>query len=121
MDNAILTSNILNGQTKEQFIALLLWGFVGFIFSILIELLRHTKKIKTKGGFNFAFWLKDNTIRFILSVLAIVIGVLFTPDLIGKDIGNFSALLAGLVTDKIIEALTKFKSIINVYGTKSSD
>jgi hypothetical protein len=121
MDLTTITNHILNGQTSEQFVALLFWGLMGFFCSILIELLRHTKKIKTKGGFDFVFWFKDNSIRFILSVLTIIIGVLFTNDLIGKDIGNFSALLSGLVTDKIIEALTKFKSIINVYGTKSDN
>lgn len=121
MDKTNITNNVLNGQTPDQFVSLLIWGFVGFIFSIFLELLRHKKKIKTNGGFVLSFWLKDNIIRFILSIMAIVIGVLFTPDLIGKDISNFSALLAGLVTDKIIEALTKIKSIIKVYGTKSSD
>jgi hypothetical protein len=121
MDKELLKSNILNGETSEQFVSLLIWGLIGFLFSILIELGRHKDKIQKLGGFSLGYWLKDNIIRFILSILTIIIGSLFSNELIGKNMNNWSAFLTGLVTDKIIEALSKYKSIIIIKnGTKST-
>lgn len=114
MNKDTLMYNILNGQSNEDFISLLFWGLIGFVFSVLIEMIRHKNKIKKTGGFSIIFWLKDNSNRIILSILAIIVGVLFSNDLIGKEISNWGAFLSGLVTDKIIEALTKYKSIIKI-------
>lgn len=114
MDKTTVETNILNGQTPDQFVALLFWGLIGFICSILIER-TISKRIKTVPHLPFGEYVKENIARFLLSIMAILIGVLFTPDLLGRDISNFSALLVGLGTDKIIEILIKLKSLI---GTK---
>lgn len=122
MNKELLKFNILNGEADEQFVSLLIWGLIGFLFSILIELSRHKEKIKKLGGFSFTYWLQDNIIRFILSILTIIIGSLFSNELIGKNMNNWSAFLTGLVTDKIIEALNKYKSIIIINnGNKSNN
>lgn len=121
MDKTIVTNHILNGQTPEQFIALLFWGFIGLLTSILIERMI-SKSVKSIKHPPLNEYLKENIARLLLSLIAVLIGVLFTPDLLGRDINNFSALLAGLSTDKLIELLIKLKSAIGTkYGNKSID
>jgi hypothetical protein len=114
MNRDTLQSHILNGETSEQFTALLIWGLLGLILSTLLEMIRHKSKIKIKGGFNFIFWIKDNAIRLIVSLIAVIIGVSFSKDLIGIEVSNLGAISAGFCTDKIIEALIKFKSLTKI-------
>lgn len=113
MNKDTLISNVLGGQSIEEFLSLLIWGLLGLIFSISIELVRHNKKIKRTGGFNITFYLKDNLARFISTILAMVVGIIFKDEFFGiSDMKG--AIIAGLVTDKIIEAISKFKDSINI-------
>ncbi len=121
-----LVCHVLNGQTKEQYISLLIFGFLGLLVSILVELLRAKNKIKEKGGFSFAIWFTDNWARTLLSILVIVIGVLYAPDLgkgFGLDlqVGNKGALITGFMTDKLIEALISLQPQVvlsNIFAKK---
>ena len=114
MDKTVLKNELMNGLDSEQFISLLIWGLLGLLLSTLLETIRHKDKIKTKGGFSFIFWLKDNIVRLTVSLIAVIIGVSFSKDLIGINVSNMGALSAGFCTDKIIEALIKFKSVIKI-------
>lgn len=109
-----IINEALNGTSTNDFVAYLLWAGVGLIASVLIELIRHHKAIKDKGGFSIKFWLLDNLARFLLSIIAIIVGILFSPDVLGVTISNFGAFMAGLVTDKIVEALITLKDKINI-------
>lgn len=108
MDNNILIDILLNGQTKESFIALLIYGYFGLIISVLIELLMHSKKIK-KAGFSFKYFFKDNFLRLIISVLSVVAGATFTEDIIGVPVSIKGAFILGLASDKVIQWYLKFK------------
>lgn len=113
MNKDTLISSVLGGQSTEEFVSLLIWGIVGLILSISIELVRHNKKIKRTGGFSFVFYLKDNIARFVATILAMVVGIIFKDEFFG--ISNMKgAIIAGLITDKIIEAISKFKDNLNV-------
>jgi hypothetical protein len=114
MNTTELKLNILNGQSVESFISLLLWGLLGLIASLILEGLRHKDKIKRNGGFSLSFWLKDNLLRCLISIISILVGVSFGEDITGFEIGNKGAFFAGLINDKIVEALIKFKSNINI-------
>ena len=114
MNTIELKTNILNGQTIESFISLLIWALIGLFFSLLLEGLRHKDKIKRNGGFSLSFWLKDNILRLFLSIISIIVGVSFGEDITGFSVGNKGAFFAGLVNDKIVEALIKFKNNINL-------
>lgn len=104
-----LYTSIIGSYSKEEYISLLLYGFIGLLGSILVELIRHKKNIKSNGGFNTAYWVADNFYRLLLSVLVIVIGVLYTQDLVGMSVGNKGAVVLGFCTDKIIETLVSLK------------
>ncbi len=66
--------------------------------------------MKDTFGFSIKIWMNDNWIRFILSIIIIFVGVLYTSDL-GKQFGldlqvnNKGALITGFMTDKLIETL----------------
>lgn len=109
-----VASHFLNGQTKASFIAIMLWGLIGFVFSVILDLIRHRDKIKKKGGFSLAYWITDNWLRAVASIMAIFIGSIFSEDLFDTPVSNKGALIAGLVTDKTIEAFMFLKDKINV-------
>lgn len=110
-----LLSDVLNGQSKEQYLSLLICGAIGLIASLLVEVIRHKDDIKKSGGFNIAYYLRDNFARMLLSIIIITIGVLYSKDLVGIDIGNKGALVTGFCTDKIIETIVSLK-LTNVLG-----
>lgn len=105
-----LYSNILNGHSKEAFLSFILFAVIGFVISALVEVVRARKKIREKGGFSIKIWASDNWARTLLSLITICVGVLYSPE-IGKMIGmnlevsNGGSLIAGFMTDKIIEVL----------------
>ena len=115
MDNNILLDTLLNGQTKEGFIALLIYGYLGLIISLLIELMFHSKKIKKTGGFKIRYYFKDNIYRLIISILSVVIGATFTEDIIGVAVSLKGAFILGLASDKVIQWVIKLKK------TKTTD
>lgn len=105
-----LISNVLNGQSTEMYISLIIFAIIGLLISVFIELIRARKKIIAKGGFSLPIWFSDNWSRCVLSILIIFVGVFFSPEIgsfFGLDmiVGNKGALFAGFMTDKVIEAL----------------
>lgn len=108
-----IQSNFLNGQNINDFIPLLIWGLIGLTLSIFVDILRNKEKIKRTGGFNLAYWIKDNSVRFIVSLITVLIGCIFSDDLLGIT-GNLGALMAGFITDKIIEMLVKFRNNVDL-------
>lgn len=118
---------LLEKRPLAEYGGLIIFSIIGFVISVLIELLRTRKKIKAKGGFSIKVWLLDNWVRSSLSIILILVGVLYIPE-IGKLIGfdlevnNKGALVAGFMTDKIIEALItiKPKQIIDKLISKRS-
>lgn len=113
MNKDTIQANFLNGQTLNDVSPLMLWGIIGFILSVLIDILRNKEKIKRTGGFNLSYWLKDNIVRLLISIIAIFIGCIFTEDLFNIK-GNLGGLMAGFMTDKVVEALVKFRSNIDI-------
>lgn len=112
MDTSIIVNNLLNGHTIEDFIVYVIFGFIGLILSLIVEVFRSKNKIKTRGGFSFAFWITDNykILRVLLSIIAVIIGVLFSEQLLGFSINNWGAIVAGFSTDKIVETLISLKT-----------
>jgi hypothetical protein len=109
-----IIGDVFNGISSNQFIACLIWAMLGIIASFLIEVMRHNKVIKANGGFSIKVWLSDNLTRAGLSVIVVICGIIFAPDLLNTDQGIKGAFLSGLVTDKSIETLIKLKETINI-------
>ncbi len=99
----------LNGQSNNDFIALLLWALLGVLASLLIELLRNKDKIRKSGGFSPLYWFQNNIVRLLLSIICIIVGLNF-GDKFGFEIKTmFGAFAIGLSTDKILEAIVSMK------------
>lgn len=109
-----LCNAVFNGQSKETYISLLIYASIGLLMSVLVELIKGRKNIKEKGGFSILYWGENNWDRILLSILAIIVGVNFTEDLINIQVSNLGALTMGFVTDKIVEALITFKDKFNL-------
>lgn len=113
MNRDTLTHNFLNGQSVEDLLPLLAWGLIGMILSVLLDLIRNKDKIKRTGGFNFSFWFRDNVVRMIISLFIVFIGSVFTEELFQIQ-GGLGGLAAGFISDKVVEALIKFKNTVDV-------
>lgn len=112
MNKDSLQVYLLNGISIESFYASFVWGIIGFIASMILELIA-SSKIKKTGGFSFNFWIKDNFFRVIVSFIIILIGSTFGTQITGQ-LQNWSSLIIGFITDKLIEGLIKFKKKIDV-------
>lgn len=129
IDKDTLVTNILNGQTKEQYTSLLIFAFIGLLISICAQLIRARKRIKTKGGFSLKVWINENYLRAIMSILVIIVGVLYSPEIggyIGVDlqVNNFGALITGAITDVLVDVIVnldikaRVQSILSKFTTK---
>lgn len=76
----------------------------GLMGSWLLEIYRDWKQIA-----DLKLWLKDNIIRGLLSVFAILCGIMFSDDLLGLPLNDFTAFLAGFCADKTINSLINRK------------
>lgn len=105
---------LLNGMSLSSFGAYFILGMIGVIVSMLAEILRTNNKCKAKGEtftFSLGYWIKDNFIRLVLSMIIVILGVLYTKDLLGIEINSMLALSAGFNSDKLVEI---FKTKINL-------
>lgn len=113
MNKDTLISDFLNGQSTEEVTAAFVWGLIGLSFSIILELIRGSHNIKTNGGFKFTTWILDNTVRTVASIFLIAIGSVF-GEMITGEIPIWASCLVGFFTDKVIEAIIKFKSNVDI-------
>ncbi len=105
---------LLNGMSLQQFTVFFILGMVGVVGSMIMEMYKKRMNFKAEGksfDFSMGYWIKDNAMRFILSTFAVIVGILFTKDVLDTELNNFTAFLAGFNTDKIIET---FKAKINL-------
>ncbi len=100
-----IINGLFNGQSTNDVIILVICGFLGLLGSCLVELIRHKNDVKDKGGFSAGYWIKDNFARVLLSILITSIGVLYSKELVGIEVGNKGAMAVGFLSDKIIETL----------------
>lgn len=82
------------------------WAFLGFIASLSIGVSRRNKgSISTPRGFSWSFFVKDNILRFLGTILILFIGIVFHQELKGEPINTFKALVLGLGVDQIVAIL----------------
>ena len=110
-----IKNNFFNGQDINVIIPFLIWGYIGLVLSLLVDIVRNKEKIKRLGGFSPSFWFQDNFVRMISSIIVVLVGCLFSEDLLGIK-GNLGAFAAGFITDKLIEMLIKFRSNVRLFN-----
>lgn len=113
MNKDSLEIYLLNGQPSEEVIASIIWGLIGLVLSLLLEIIRGSQSIKTKGGFRLGIWASNNIARLFASLIVVVIGSVFGRMVTG-EIPVWASCLVGFVTDKVIEAFIKFKSTVDI-------
>lgn len=88
------------GVTWVMFFAFFTMGVLGLVSSVMFDV--YSSGIDTHEFKLFKF-LGDNRIRLMLSILAIIIGVLFSEQILGASLNTWTAFLSGFTSDKIIE------------------
>jgi len=91
-----------DGVTWTMFLVFLTFGALGLLSSILFDI--YSSGTSTKK-FSLKYWWKCNKWRLSLSVLAVVIGILFSEQLLSIEMSNWASFLAGFTADKLIESL----------------
>ena len=94
---------------RTVFLANVLLGIFGLLLSWMLEAYRYWRPIRDNGGLSHYFCNQKQVLRLVLSLMAIVAGVLFSEDLVGVPLTNFTAFLAGFSADKIINSLMNRK------------
>lgn len=113
MDKETILSLFIGGQSFEQFLVAFGFGLLGLLGSLLVQLVKSNKKIKTSGGFSLARWVQDNWIRTALSILIILVGAA-RGEMVTQHFGDWGPLGLGFMTDKVIEALIKVKGTFSL-------
>lgn len=108
---------LLNGVPLPQFVAFVIAGIVGIVFSYGVNVGMAVKNDpKTPGkfqrkSFHFKFW------RVLIAVLSVVITVIFNQEILGFVLNSdapiqlnlWSAFLSGMGWDRVSKSITQIK------------
>jgi len=85
------------------------------LLGVILSMLFHFGKKKSKSKFSIKFWIADNTIRFLSSVICIFVVARFFDNLpINMELNMFLGLVVGSSLDQII-VLVRNKTQINIF------
>jgi len=104
--------NIIEGLTWTKLFQFYAIGLLGMVISMLVQQVHHAQVIQAHGGFKWSKWILENWKRTVLNLLGILVGVLFTENLLGITLTAWSAFLAGYATDDVIDALVNRKKVV---------
>jgi len=106
---------IMGDVNGVLFVASLFWAMIGICISLLIHaIFRDANSPKTPVKFTWKFLLTDNWKRITLSLLVVITTIIFTKEVLNKDLSTFVALGIGLGLDKIVELLKSKYGILQV-------
>jgi cellulose synthase/poly-beta-1,6-N-acetylglucosamine synthase-like glycosyltransferase len=108
-----ILNNLLGDMTWGFLVSFYIFALFGVIFSMLAHL--GTKVKKTKVKLSFGYWLRDNIVRFLSSVMAIFFVARFAPEFsLPFAVNMAGALKLGLVLDQVI-IFFRNKTKINIF------
>jgi hypothetical protein len=106
-DSPTLEQLILGeGITWPMFTVFMIFGALGLLTSVLFDIYSSGT---THKKFSLKYWWSCNKYRLSLSVLTVVIGVMFSEQLLSIKMSNWASFLAGFTSDKLIENLMQRK------------
>lgn len=115
-------NNFLGTTDGWLFVTLFFYALAGMSVMLLYTAAnRNPGTPTTPYKFNLGFLLLDNWKRIVLNLLLIFITVRFYPDIFGKPITPFLALIAGLAYDKIFQLIKDNTGILQVDRSKLVD
>jgi hypothetical protein len=114
MDTTVISTEtyislILGAMSLKHFIVLFSMGLFGLVCSLVFDLYRNWNKILKTGGFQWDYWLKKNLPKIFVSMLVIIVAILFSETLIGREPDNTVAFFASFFLDKTIDSFIKRK------------
>lgn len=105
-------TSLIMGLTIAHYGYFLAFAMLGQLLSIAVQQVKYGRVIYSSGGFSILIWLNENGWRAILTLGAMIAGVLFTEQLTGAPLNEWQAFLSGFATDKIIDSLVNRKKAI---------
>lgn len=112
-------SIILEGIQPVYFWVYYFMAFLGMITYLIIDLWnRNIVSERTPVRFDWKFWIKDNYLRVILTMILSPIVIILFQELIGTGITMIGAFTVGLSMDVVISQIKKLK---NRWSIKSNN
>lgn len=103
------TIQFLGTTDVTAFIVSILFALIGLVISLGIGIKNRDKGSRaTPRAFSWIFFLKDNALRFITTILILFTAVRFHQELVGQAIDSWKALLLGLCFDQAVVTLKNF-------------
>lgn len=117
----VIYEYLLGGLDVEFVVSFYIFSLIGMLLSLLVHYESKKKKDKKAGNkreFSFGYWLKDNGVR-VLTTILVVFACMRLPEKFGwsGEIDMGFAFMVGLTMDVIIILLRK-KSKISLFKTK---
>ena len=111
-----ILNNLLGSNTIGFLISFYIFALFGVVFSLLVHLGDKVKKTRVK--LSFAYWLRDNVIRFFTSVMVIFMVARFAPEMsLPFTVNMFGAIILGATLDQAI-IFVRNKTKINWFQKK---
>ncbi len=107
--------NVLGATDVATYVNSLFFAFVGVIFSLLLEVVnRDPNSPSSPICFSMSYLMSDNFKRlmasFFVNVIAVLLAIRFTPELIGVQLSPIVALGIGVGFDKLVNTIRTYLS-----------
>lgn len=122
MEQKTILEYILGDITVNFLLAFYAFSLLGVLLSMLLHYKKKevkAKRVSEKPPFDWKFWLKDNTVRVLTSIICIFVLVRFYDELpIDYELNMFLGILVGVSLDQVI-IFIRNKTSISIFQTKS--
>ena len=101
----------LGGMSIIAFTSYMLWAYIGVAVNVLLEYQARSApdgKEWKQDKFSFSYWWKDNRMKILLSCILVPVAIVFSKEVIGMSISNWTAVLIGGGSDRLLVVVRKF-------------
>lgn len=110
-------SIIMDGMQPVYFWVYYFFAFLGLVTYLIIDLWnRNVASERSPVKFSWSFWIKDNYLRVILTLVIVPIAIIMFQEVMGTGITYLGAFILGLATDALISTFKKLKDRIPING-----
>lgn len=107
---------LLNGLTMIEFLVYMTFGIFGVMVNVLSDIVRrNVGSAKSPVKFSRAWWVKDNKIRMMISLILLPIAIICYGEFFSMDMTNAAAFFLGFSCDHLLEILKRKNMITNAY------
>ena len=110
-------SIIMDGMQPVYFWVYYFFAFLGLVTYLIIDLWnRNVSSERSPVQFSWSFWIKDNYLRVILTLVIVPIAIIMFQEVMGTGITYLGVFILGLATDALISTFKKLKDRIPING-----